>query len=65
MQLKEALEAHARGGSKGIRRTKWVTGTWVKVNDYGCQDDLITVDGHRGYNPNLSDFFADDWETFG
>lgn len=67
MDLKAVLKELEHGGSKGIRRKKWDPGTWLKLNDYGCQDDLIYMAGDnrctRGYCPNIMDFFADDWET--
>ncbi len=68
MTLKEATEAFKTGTtSKGIRRKTWEPDTWLKLNDYGCQDDLIYTANNnrstRGYTPNILDITAEDWEV--
>lgn len=68
MKLREAVEGYLKGGPKGIRRSRWPEGTWVKLNDHQVRDDIafVCADGEKrwtGYTPNIVDLCANDWEV--
>lgn len=67
MKLQDAVDAFKQGGPKGIRRRRWAPDTWLKLNDYMQQDDLMYMFGDnrctRGYSLNVFDITADDWEV--
>ena len=67
MNLQEAIDVFRKGGPKGIRRSSWPEGSWLKPNDYGVIDDLYYIgsDGqrcHRGFHMNAMSLVAEDWE---